>query len=61
VLLSPYTLALGTHFGSTAFIAAAVALVIWTVSVIAAYLMKKHSYRGPAETVLRRLTYGSAR
>lgn len=61
VLLSPYTLALGTHFGSTAFTAAAVALVIWTVSVIAAYLMKKHSYRGPAETVLRRLTYGSVR
>jgi uncharacterized membrane protein YeiB len=60
-LLSPYTLALGTRFGSTAFTAAAVALVIWTVSVIGAYQMKKHSYRGPAETVLRRLTYGSAR
>ena len=58
VLLAPFTLHLGDRFGSTAFTAAGVAVLVWTVSVVAAYQMKKHSYRGPAETLLRRLTYG---
>jgi uncharacterized membrane protein YeiB len=57
VLLAPFTLNLGDRLGNTAFTAAGAAIVVWTVSVIAAYQMKKHNYRGPAETLLRRLTY----
>lgn len=57
VLLAPFTLNLGDRFGNTAFTAAGAAVLVWTISVIAAYQMKKHSYRGPAETLLRRLTY----
>ncbi|HEY0471281.1 MAG TPA: DUF418 domain-containing protein [Kribbella sp.] len=56
-LLAPFTLDLGHRLGNTAFTAAGGAVVVWTTSVIAAYQMKKHSYRGPAETLLRRLTY----
>lgn len=57
VLLAPFTLHLGARLGNTAFTAAGAAIVVWTISVIAAYQMKKRSYRGPAETLLRRLTY----
>ncbi|WP_433022061.1 DUF418 domain-containing protein [Kribbella sp. CA-294648] len=57
VLLAPFTLNLGDRLGSTAFTAAGVAVLVWTVSVIGAYQMKKRSYRGPAETLLRKLTY----
>jgi uncharacterized membrane protein YeiB len=57
VLLAPFTLNLGDRLGSTAFTAAGVAVLVWTVSVIGAYQLKKRSYRGPAETLLRRLTY----
>ncbi|WP_157630484.1 DUF418 domain-containing protein [Kribbella catacumbae] len=35
----------------------AAAVLVWTVSVAGAYQMKKRSYRGPAETLLRKLTY----
>ncbi len=58
ILLAPYGLHLGERFGSPAFTSAASALVVWTISVTAAYLMKQRSYRGPAETLLRRLVYG---
>ncbi|MDX6291779.1 MAG: uncharacterized protein QOH50_854 [Kribbellaceae bacterium] len=57
VLLAPFTLNLGDRLGNTAFTAAGAAIAVWTISVITAYQMKKHSYRGPAETLLRRLTY----
>jgi len=57
LLLAPFTLNLGDRLGSTGFTAAAVAVLVWTVSVVAAYQMKKSSYRGPAETLLRKLTY----
>jgi uncharacterized membrane protein YeiB len=57
-LLAPFTLHLGDRFGNTAFTAAAVAVLVWTVSVIGAYLMKQRNYRGPAETLLRRVVYG---
>jgi uncharacterized membrane protein YeiB len=57
VLLAPFTLNLGDRLGNTAFTAAGVAVAVWTISVIGAYQMKKHAYRGPAETLLRRLTY----
>jgi uncharacterized membrane protein YeiB len=55
VLLAPFTLDL--RFGSTAYTAALVAIGVWLVSVTGAYVMSKRSYRGPAETLLRRLVY----
>ncbi|GAA0937124.1 DUF418 domain-containing protein [Kribbella koreensis] len=57
VLLAPFTLNLGQRFGSTGWTAFGAAILVWTVSVIAAYQMKKRSYRGPAETALRKLVY----
>ncbi|WP_344169773.1 DUF418 domain-containing protein [Kribbella lupini] len=58
LLLAPYGLHLGARSGHPAFTAAACALAVWTISVLAAYTMKRHTYRGPAETLLRRLVYG---
>ncbi|HWD79493.1 MAG TPA: DUF418 domain-containing protein, partial [Kribbella sp.] len=55
VLLAPFTLDL--RFGSTAYTAALVAIGVWLTSVVAAYAMSRRSYRGPAETLLRRLVY----
>ncbi|MEV5962419.1 DUF418 domain-containing protein [Kribbella sp. NPDC051952] len=55
VLLAPFTLHL--RFGSTAYTAFFCAIGVWVVSVIGAYVMSKRSYRGPAETLLRRLVY----
>ncbi|MEU4295090.1 DUF418 domain-containing protein [Kribbella sp. NPDC026596] len=55
VLLAPFTLDL--RFGSTAYTAFFCAVAVWVVSVIGAYAMSKRSYRGPAETLLRRLVY----
>ena len=57
VLLAPFTLDLGHRFGSTAYTAVLVAIGVWVTSVIGAYAMSKRSYRGPAETALRRLVY----
>lgn len=55
ILLAPFTLDL--RFGSTAYTAALVAIGVWLGSVIGAYAMSRRSYRGPAETLLRRLVY----
>ncbi|WP_328998922.1 DUF418 domain-containing protein [Kribbella sp. NBC_00709] len=55
VLLAPFTLDL--RFGSTAYTAALVAIGVWIVSVVGAYAMSRRSYRGPAETLLRKLVY----
>jgi uncharacterized protein len=55
VLLAPFTLDL--RFGSTAYTAALVAIGVWVISVLGAYAMSKRSYRGPAETLLRKLVY----
>ncbi|MEU4601627.1 DUF418 domain-containing protein [Kribbella sp. NPDC023972] len=55
VLLAPFTLDL--DFGSTAYTAALIAVGVWVLSVIGAHAMSKRSYRGPAETLLRRLVY----
>ncbi|MFG1812963.1 DUF418 domain-containing protein [Kribbella sp. NPDC049174] len=55
VLLAPFTLDL--QFGSTAYTAALVAIGVWITSVIGAYAMSRRGYRGPAETLLRRLVY----
>jgi uncharacterized membrane protein YeiB len=56
-LLAPFTLDLGHQFGSTAYVALACAVIVWLASVIGAYAMSRRSYRGPAETLLRRLVY----
>ncbi|MFC3994637.1 DUF418 domain-containing protein [Nocardiopsis sediminis] len=58
VLVSPFALALGDSPGSIAFIAAGCAVGVWVATVVAAYLMHRRSLRGPAEVLLRRLTYG---
>lgn len=55
ILLAPFTLDL--RFGSTACTAALTAIGVWIISVISAYTMSKRSYRGPAETLLRKLVY----
>jgi uncharacterized membrane protein YeiB len=61
VLASPFLLALGDGRGSTTFIAAGCGLGVWLLTVVGAYLMHRRSYRGPAEILLRRLTYGRRR
>ena len=58
VLASPYTLALGTRFEQPTLFAVGCAAVVWLVSVVGADLMRRRSLRGPAEVLLRRLTYG---
>ncbi|MFI6478568.1 DUF418 domain-containing protein [Nonomuraea sp. NPDC050663] len=54
-LLPPYTLGLGGVLGSAATLALAVG--IWAATVVAAELMRRAGRRGPAESLLRRLTY----
>lgn len=58
LLASPYTLALGSRTSSPTFVAAGCSVAVWLISVAASALMQRHSYRGPAEMLLRRLTYG---
>lgn len=58
VLASPFALALGTRSDSPTFTAAGAAVAVWLITVVGAYLMQRRSYRGPAEILLRRLTYG---
>ena len=60
-LLAPYTLALGTRFASPMLAGLAAAFAVWLVSLWAANMLERRGSRGPAETLLRRLTYGSAR
>jgi hypothetical protein len=45
---------------SPTFTAVGTAVVVWLITVVGAYLMQRRSYRGPAEMLLRRLTYGLA-
>ncbi|MFJ9785654.1 DUF418 domain-containing protein [Amycolatopsis sp. NPDC101161] len=58
VLASPFLLSLGTGSASPTFTAAIAAMAVWLITVLAAYAMQRHAYRGPAEKLLRRLTYG---
>lgn len=58
ILLAPYTLALGTEFGSPTLTAGAVAALVWLASVVLARQLDRRGSTGPAEKVLRRLTYG---
>jgi uncharacterized protein len=61
VLAWPFALGLGARAASPTFAAAAAAAAVWLVSLVAAYLMQRWSYRGPAEMLLRRLVYGRGR
>jgi uncharacterized protein len=54
-LLMPYTLGLGATLGTAE--VAVVALGTWLVSVLLAALLRRTGRRGPAEALLRRLTY----
>ena len=58
LLLAPYTLALGQRFASPMLTAVGIAVLVWLATLGGAYLLDRHSCRGPAEAVLRRLTYG---
>jgi uncharacterized membrane protein YeiB len=58
VLLAPFTLALGDRAGSPAAAGLVVAAAVWLVSVLLAALLDRRGRAGPAERVLRRLTYG---
>lgn len=57
-VLSPVALGLGGRTGFTG--AALVACGTWVLSLLCAEAMRRRSYRGPAEILLRRLTYGKS-
>lgn len=57
-LLVPYTLGLGETLGTAGL--SAVALGTWLVSLLLAVLLRRAGKRGPAEALLRRLTYRRA-
>ncbi|MGH8877983.1 MAG: DUF418 domain-containing protein, partial [Stackebrandtia sp.] len=54
-LFAPYTLGLGGRLGSAA--TAGVALAVWLAGVVFADLLRRRGSRGPAEVLLRSLTY----
>jgi uncharacterized membrane protein YeiB len=58
-LFAPFGLGLEDRMGLAG--ATAVAITTWVVSVLVADLMGKAGYRGPAEILLRRLSYPRAR
>ncbi|WP_460336321.1 DUF418 domain-containing protein [Actinoallomurus acanthiterrae] len=55
-LFSPWALHLGGTYAATL-----AAVAVWAVSLAAAQAMSARDYRGPAETLLRRITYRPAR
>jgi uncharacterized membrane protein YeiB len=61
VLAWPFALDLPGSVTSPTFAAAGSALAVWLVSLVAAHLMQRRAHRGPAEVLLRRLTYGRGR
>ena len=61
VLAWPFMLGLGTEAASPTFAAAGSATAVWLVSLVAAQVMQRRSYRGPAEALLRRLVYRPGR
>jgi uncharacterized membrane protein YeiB len=58
-LFAPFTLGLGGRLGDAA--ASALAIGTWLVTVLLAELMRRAGWRGPAEQLLRRLTYTARR
>jgi len=59
ILFWPWILGLQGGVGLTG--ATLIAAAVWLVSVVMADLMRRAGYRGPAETLLRRLSYGAPR
>lgn len=55
-LLAGWGLGLGAHLGSAACLA--LSAVIWAITVAVAHTLEVRGQRGPAEWLLRRLTYG---
>ncbi|MFD2349246.1 DUF418 domain-containing protein [Nonomuraea ferruginea] len=58
VVFVPYLGGLGTRVGDAA--ASAVAVITWLATVVLAASLSRTGWRGPAETLLRRLTYRRA-
>ncbi|MBI0300844.1 DUF418 domain-containing protein [Streptomyces sp. PRKS01-29] len=58
LLLSPFALALGERTGSPTLAAGLSAVLVWLATVAGAWLLHRRSLPGPAEKLLRRLTYG---
>ncbi len=58
LLLPPYMLALGSRFGSPLLTSLGIALLVWLLSVVGATWLQRSARPGPAEVLLRRLTYG---
>lgn len=61
VLAAPFTLGLDERVSSPLLVSQACALGVWLVTVGAAYAAHRRGHRGPAETLLRWLTYGRRR
>lgn len=59
LLFAPYTLALGYRVDSALLASLAAAASVWLATLFGAGLCERYGYRGPAEVLLRRLTYGS--
>ncbi|MEV0201024.1 DUF418 domain-containing protein [Nonomuraea sp. NPDC050691] len=55
VLFYPFTLGLGDDLGFAA--AFVIGLAVWAISILAAEWMRRAGHQGPAEALLRRLTY----
>ncbi|OPF83120.1 hypothetical protein VT50_0205225 [Streptomyces antioxidans] len=58
LLLSPFALALGERTGSPTLAACLSAVLVWLATVAGSHLLQRRSLPGPAEKLLRRLTYG---
>ncbi|HEX5594692.1 MAG TPA: DUF418 domain-containing protein [Micromonosporaceae bacterium] len=58
VLLAPFTLALGDRFNKPTVTGLIIAVAVWLATVLIARVLDKRKQAGPAEIVLRRLTYG---
>jgi len=55
LLFAPFTLGLGGRLGDAG--ASALAIVVWLTTVLLAESMRRAGWRGPAEAILRRLSY----
>ncbi|MFE7508255.1 DUF418 domain-containing protein [Promicromonospora sp. NPDC057488] len=58
VLAAPFLLDLPRHAASPTFAAAGCAVAVWALTVVGAAALERRGDRGPAENLLRRLTYG---
>ncbi|HIW62162.1 MAG TPA: DUF418 domain-containing protein [Candidatus Stackebrandtia excrementipullorum] len=58
VLGTPFLLDLSKTVTANGFLVGVVGVAVWLFTVVVAYVMHQLSYRGPAELLLRRLTYG---